>query len=110
MPGLFLLHYFLSEEIRDEGEPREKAELHFPLRLPDNGIWGLGGCHIPLTHPPSVQKASVPLSKGRGVRGRRAFIIPLCSPQLLDQSSYIDPAFPNTSGPPKMRRRIYTVH
>lgn len=82
-PVCFSSISLLSEEIRDGREPREKTELRFPLRLPDNGIWGLGGCHIPLTHLPPAQKANLPLSKGRGVRGRRVFfIIPLCSSHL----------------------------
>lgn len=52
----FLSTTLRSEECADGEKPREKLELHFPLRFPGYGIRGLGGYHMPsptLSNPES---------------------------------------------------------
>lgn len=53
----------LSEEMGNGEELREKLKLHFPLGLPDNGVWGLGGCHP--SDPPSPSPEGIGSSEGQ---------------------------------------------
>lgn len=106
--------FFLKKsEMEESQERRQNCVFHWDFQTMASGVWVDVTSHS-LTFPqPRKQISHWAKEEEWGVE--ESFLLShyaphISHPHLLDQISYIDPAFLNTSRPPEMGRRIYTEH